>query len=131
LTIRVLIADDHILVRSGLKALLERTSDIRVIAEAANGREALTLTEQQRPGMVLMDLTMEGMNGLEATLRTVRDYRDVRVIVLSMHKSEEYVVHALQAGASGYLLKVRPASASAPRADGAPMRGHSRSPLWK
>jgi DNA-binding NarL/FixJ family response regulator len=110
LTIRVLIADDHTLVRSGLKALLDRTSDIHVIAEAADGREALSLTEQKRPDIVLMDLTMAGLNGLEATLRTVQDYRDVRVIVLSMHKSEEYVVHALQAGAAGYLVKDAAAS---------------------
>jgi DNA-binding NarL/FixJ family response regulator len=103
--IRVLIADDHALVRSGLKALLERTSDIRVIAEAADGREALDLAAQESPDIVLMDVTMEGLNGLEATLRTVQEHPGIRVIVLSMHKNEEYVVHALRAGASGYLLK--------------------------
>lgn len=103
--IRVLIADDHSLMRSGLTALLERTGDIRVIAEAADGREALALIGQQRPDVVLMDVSMEGLNGLEATFHAVRDYRGVRVIVLSMHKSEEYVVHALQAGAAGYLMK--------------------------
>jgi DNA-binding NarL/FixJ family response regulator len=108
--IRVLIADDHALVRSGLKTLLERTSDIRVIAEAADGREALVRIAQQHPDLVLMDLTMDGLNGLEATLRAVQDHRGVRVIVLSMHKNEDYVVYALQAGASGYVLKDAAAS---------------------
>jgi DNA-binding NarL/FixJ family response regulator len=103
--IRVLIADDHALMRSGLRALLERVLDIRVVADAADGRGALALIAQHRPDVVLMDVTMEGLNGLEATLRTVHDHRGVRVIVLSMHKSEEYVVQALQAGASGYLVK--------------------------
>jgi DNA-binding NarL/FixJ family response regulator len=103
--IRVLIADDHTLVRSGLRALLERTSDICVIAEAADGREALSLIAEQRPDVVLMDVSMDGLNGLDATSRTVQDHRGVRVIVLSMHKNEEYIVHALRAGASGYLLK--------------------------
>src|SRR5690349_6884661 len=103
--IQVLIADDHALVRSGLKALLERSPDIRVVAEAADGREAVALIAQHRPDIVLMDVTMDGLNGLEATMRAVRDHRGVRVIVLSMHKSEEYIVHALQAGASGYLTK--------------------------
>ena len=103
--IQVLIADDHALMRSGLKALLERSADIRVVAEASDGREAVALIAQHRPDVVLMDVTMDGLNGLEATVHAVRDHRDVRVIVLSMHKSEEYVVHALQAGASGYVSK--------------------------
>lgn len=110
ISIRVVVADDHTLVRSGLRLLLERTPDIRVVAEAGDGREALVLIERLRPDVVLMDVTMAGLNGLEATLRTVRDHRGVRVIVLSMHKTEEYVVHALQAGASGYLLKDAAAS---------------------
>jgi DNA-binding NarL/FixJ family response regulator len=104
-TIQVLIADDHTLVRSGLRVLLDRTADIRVIGEAGDGRAALALIEQLRPDVVLMDVTMAGLNGLEATLRAVREHRGVRVIVLSMHRTEEYVVHALQAGASGYLHK--------------------------
>jgi DNA-binding NarL/FixJ family response regulator len=105
MSIRVLIADDHTLVRSGLRVLLDLTPDIRVIAEAADGREALELIEQTHPDVVLMDLTMAGLNGLEATLRAVREHRAARVVVLSMHNTEEYVVHALQAGASGYLVK--------------------------
>jgi DNA-binding NarL/FixJ family response regulator len=103
--IRVVVADDHTLVRSGLIALLERTPDIRVVAEAGDGREALEVIERLRPDVVLMDVTMAGLNGLEATLRAVRERRGVRVIVLSMHRTEEYVVHALQAGAAGYLVK--------------------------
>ena len=91
--------------RSGLRALLERAGDLRVIGEASDGREALTLIGQQLPDIVLMDVAMAGLNGLEATMRAVRDYRNVRVIVLSMHKNEEYIIQALQAGASGYLLK--------------------------
>jgi DNA-binding NarL/FixJ family response regulator len=99
------IADDHTLLRSGLRALLERTPDVRVVGEAADGREALALIEQVHPDVVLMDVTMAGLNGLEATVRATREHRDVRVIVLSMHRTEEYVVHALQAGAAGYLVK--------------------------
>jgi DNA-binding NarL/FixJ family response regulator len=104
-SIRVLIADDHTLLRSGLRALLERAPDISVVGEAPDGREALRLIEEQHPDVVLMDVTMAGLNGLEATMRAVRDHRGVRVVILSMHKNEEYVVHAVQAGASGYLLK--------------------------
>jgi RNA polymerase sigma factor (sigma-70 family) len=103
--IRVLIADDHTLVRSGLTALLERTSDIRMIAEAGDGREALALIAERQPDVVLMDVSMEGLNGLDATQRTVQEHRDVRVVVLSMHRNEEYVVQALRAGASGYVMK--------------------------
>ncbi len=108
--IRVLIADDHTLVRSGLTALLARTRDIHTVAEAADGREALVRIAEHRPDVVLMDVTMDGLNGLEATLRTVREHRDVRVIVLSMHRNEEYVVQALRTGASGYLMKDAAAS---------------------
>jgi DNA-binding NarL/FixJ family response regulator len=104
-TIRVVIADDHTLLRSGLCALLERAPDIRVVGEAADGREALALIEQVRPDVVLMDVTMAGLNGLEATERATREHPAARVIVLSMHYTEEYVVHALQAGAAGYLVK--------------------------
>lgn len=110
MSIRVLIADDHTLMRSGLKALLERISDVHVVGEAADGREALALVRKHRPDIVLMDVGMAGLNGLEATLRTVNDHPHVRVIILSMHKTEEYIVQALQAGASGYLLKDAAAS---------------------
>ncbi len=103
--IRVLIADDHTLMRSGLRALLERAPDIRVIGEASDGREALALIQEHLPDVVLMDVAMTGLNGLDATRRVAREHRGARVIVLSMHKNEEYIIQALQAGASGYMLK--------------------------
>jgi len=103
--IRVLLADDHNLVRSGIRALLDGLPDVQVLAEASNGREALRLVEIHRPDIVLMDIAMSEMNGLEATTRLVKEFPNTRVIILSMHISEEYVLQALRAGASGYLLK--------------------------
>jgi DNA-binding NarL/FixJ family response regulator len=103
--IRLLIADDHTLVRSGLRALLGNFSWVKVVAEASDGREALSLVDEHRPDIVLMDIAMSGMNGLEATRRVVKEHPQVRVIILSMHISEEYVLRALQAGAAGYLMK--------------------------
>ncbi len=108
--IRVLLADDHDLVRAGLRALLQGCADIEVVAEAGDGGEALRLVEAHRPDVVLMDLMMPGLNGLEATTRVARDFPGVRVLVLSMNAAEEFVLPAVRAGASGYLLKnVRPA----------------------
>jgi DNA-binding NarL/FixJ family response regulator len=78
---------------------------VTVIAEADNGREALRLINQQRPDVVLMDVAMKSMNGVEATLRISRDFPEVRVIILSMHANEEYVIESLRAGAKGYMLK--------------------------
>jgi len=103
--IRVLIADDHTLVRSGLRALLGNLPWVEVVAEASDGRGALRLMEKHAPDIILMDIAMSGMNGLEATKRVVKDHPQARVIILSMHISEEYVLRALQAGASGYLMK--------------------------
>lgn len=104
-TIRVLLADDHALVRAGFRALLEGLPGIQVVGEAGNGREALNLIQQTRPDVVLMDIAMSGLNGLEATARATRDNPHVRVIILSMHANEEYVLQALRAGAAGYLIK--------------------------
>jgi DNA-binding NarL/FixJ family response regulator len=104
-TIRVILADDHSLVRAGIRALVENLSGIRVVGEASNGREALRLVESQRPDIALMDIAMSELNGLEATLRISREYPHTRVIILSMHANEEYVLQSLKAGASGYLLK--------------------------
>jgi DNA-binding NarL/FixJ family response regulator len=101
----VLLAEDHALVRAGFRALLQDLPDVQVVAEAADGRRALQLIEQLRPDIVLMDISMPGLNGLEATARVVRDYPETRVIILSMHTAEEYVLQALQAGAAGYLIK--------------------------
>jgi len=103
--IRVLLADDHELVRAGFRALLDSLSDVEVVAEADDGRAALKLVALHRPDVVLMDITMPGLNGLEATSRIARDFSHTRVIILSMHASEDHVLLALRQGASGYLLK--------------------------
>jgi len=103
--IRVLLAEDHHLVRQGLRALLERESDIEVVGEAADGLEALRLIETSRPDVVVMDITMPGLNGLEVLRRIRPRLPQVQVLMLSVHEGEEYVLRALQAGASGYLLK--------------------------
>jgi DNA-binding NarL/FixJ family response regulator len=104
-SIRVLLVDDHGLVRAGIRALLESLDGIQVLEEADDGREALRLIELHRPDIVLMDIAMSGLNGLEATKRVNRDFPETRVIILSMHANEEYVLQSLRAGAAGYLLK--------------------------
>jgi DNA-binding NarL/FixJ family response regulator len=103
--LRVILADDHTLVRGGIRALLNKLPGILVVAEAEDGREAVHLVEKYHPDIVLMDIAMSGMNGLEATTRITKEYPDVKVVILSMHKNEEYVLQALRSGASGYLLK--------------------------
>jgi DNA-binding NarL/FixJ family response regulator len=103
--IHVLLAEDHALVRAGFRALLENLHGIQVIAEAGDGREAMRLIETHRPDVVLMDITMPGLNGLEAAARVANEFPYVHVIILSMHANEEYVLQALRAGAAGYLLK--------------------------
>jgi DNA-binding NarL/FixJ family response regulator len=103
--VRLLLADDHNLVRAGLRALLKSVSDVEVVAEAHNGREAVRQVAEKRPDVVLMDICMSDLNGLDALKQIVREFPGVRVIMLSMHATEEYVVQALRAGASGYLLK--------------------------
>ncbi len=101
----MLLAEDHALVRSGIRALLEDLPGIDVVGEAANGREALEFVATHRPDVVLMDLTMPELNGLDATARIRREFSEVRVLILSMHGDEEYVTQSLRAGANGYLLK--------------------------
>jgi DNA-binding NarL/FixJ family response regulator len=100
-----LIADDHALVRAGIRALLEKQSSLEVVAEARDGREALALAIQHRPDVVLMDISMPELNGLEVVRQLARDFPQVRCIVLSMHADEEHVWQALKAGAAGYLVK--------------------------
>lgn len=108
--IRVLLADDHDLFRAGLRALLSAIDGIEVVGEAGDGHEALRLVEEHSPNVVLMDLMMSGLNGLEATARISRGFPEVRVVVLSMNSAEEFVLPSIRAGARGYLLKnVRPA----------------------
>lgn len=104
-TIRVLLADDHALVRAGFRALLGNIEGVEVVAEAEDGRDALRLIAEYNPEVVLLDIAMPGLNGLEATVRIIAEFPGVRVIILSMHASEEYVLRALRAGAVGYLLK--------------------------
>ena len=103
--IRVLLADNHTLVRAGLRALLQNIEGIQVVAEAGDGREALRLIAVHQPDLVLMDIAMPEMNGLEATAHVVKEFPQVRVMILSMHANEEYVLQALRSGAMGYVLK--------------------------
>ncbi|MBW4483706.1 MAG: response regulator transcription factor [Tildeniella torsiva UHER 1998/13D] len=104
-TIQLVIADNHTLVRAGFRSLVEELDGIEVIGEAENGRDALHLIETLKPQIVLMDIAMPEMNGLEATARIAREFPQVKVLILSMHANEEYVYQALRSGASGYLLK--------------------------
>ena len=104
-TQRILIVDDHTLLRAGLRALLTQDPDIEVVGEADNGRDAIRAVGELAPHLVLMDLTMPEMNGVAATLEIKRRHPEVRVLVMTMHKSEEYVRASMEAGADGYLLK--------------------------
>jgi DNA-binding NarL/FixJ family response regulator len=103
--LRVLLADDHALVRAGLRLLLQNHPDIGSLIEATNGREAIEVAKSQRPDIVLMDISMSELNGLETTARLVKLCPQTRVIILSAHSNQEYVAKALRSGASGYLLK--------------------------
>src|ERR1700737_3921276 len=102
---RVLLADDHGLVRAGIRALLEKTPSVEVVGEAGTGREALELVRSTFPNIVLMDIAMTELGGLEALPRITKDFPSVKVIILSAHANEEYVIRALREGASGYMLK--------------------------
>lgn len=103
--IRILLADDHALMRSGLRALMEKESDVEVVAEAEDGRAAVRLVHEKSPDMVVMDVGMSGLNGVEATRQIVGAASGVRVIALSVHEDRRFVMGMLRAGASGYLLK--------------------------
>ena len=103
--IRVILADDHTLVRAGIRVLLEKLPGVEVVGEAGDGREVLNLIKLHRPDVVLMDITMPGLSGLEVAERLNKQLPKVRIIMLSMHHNEEYVWRALKAGATGYLLK--------------------------
>lgn len=105
MSIRILLADDHTVMRDGLRALLERQPDMTVVGEAGDGRECLRLAEEQTPDVVVMDVAMPNMNGIEATRRLAADFPHTAVVILSMHQDESYVLRALKAGAKGYLLK--------------------------
>jgi two-component system response regulator NreC len=103
--IRVLLAEDHAIVRKGLRALLEDEANVEVIGEAEDGREAVRITEQLRPDVVLMDISMPHLSGLEATRQIKKRFPEVQVLVLTRHANEEYVFQILRAGASGYVVK--------------------------
>lgn len=103
--IRVLLADDHTLFRAGLRGLLERLTGLTVVGEAGDGHDAIRLVEELHPDVVFADIGMPGLNGLEVAARVAKLDPSVRVVVLSMHKSAEYVLQALRSGAAGYLVK--------------------------
>jgi RNA polymerase sigma factor (sigma-70 family) len=102
---RVILADDHKLVRAGFRAMLKTLPDVDVVAEAENGREALELIRKHHPDIALLDITMPGLTGLEVAARVSAELPKVRVIILSMHTGDEYIVQAIRAGIAGYLLK--------------------------
>ncbi len=106
--IRILIADDHTVVRDGLRALLERQPDMEVVAEAGDGRECVQLAEKHLPDVIMMDVAMPEMNGIEAARRILAATTATAVVMLSMHQDESYVLRSLRAGAKGYLLKDSP-----------------------
>jgi two-component system response regulator NreC len=103
--LRVLVADDHGIVRQGLRFVLEKQSDIEVVGEAMDGREAVRLAEEMRPNVIVMDIGMPQLNGLEATVQIVKRDPEAAVIILSMHSDEVYLMRALTAGVKGYLVK--------------------------
>ena len=103
--LRVILADDHGLVRAGIRSLLEELAGVSVVGEAADGREAIHLIEAEHPDLVFMDVAMPGLNGLEAARRIAASSPHSRLVILSMHANEEYVLRALHSGVSGYMLK--------------------------
>ena len=105
MSIRILLADDHGIVREGLRSLLEKEPDIEVVGEAEDGRKALGLVRELLPDVVIMDISMPGLNGADATRQIVRQFPTVKVIALSMHSNRIFVADMLKAGASGYVLK--------------------------
>lgn len=103
--VRVLLADDHALVRAGIRALLQGLEGVTVVAETGNGAEVLALARTHRPDVVLLDISMPGLSGLDVSAQLEQELPEVRVVVLSMHANEEYVLQALRSGAVGYMLK--------------------------
>ncbi len=103
--IRIALADDHKLMRSGLRVLLEQQSDFAVVGEASDGREAVALVDAQKPDVLVMDIGMPNLNGIEAAAQITQAHPEMSIVMLSMHSDESYVLRALKAGAKGYLLK--------------------------
>jgi DNA-binding NarL/FixJ family response regulator len=105
MSIKIILADDHKIVRDGLRSLLEKHSGMEVIAEAADGRNALKLVRELKPDVIVMDITMPDLNGIEATRQITSGHPNIKVIALSVHSDKRFVLGMLQAGATGYLLK--------------------------
>jgi RNA polymerase sigma factor (sigma-70 family) len=105
MAIKVMLVEDHTLVRAGIRSLLEAANGIDVIREARDGREALTAMRKEAADVVVMDITMPGLNGLETTLRMKKIYPGTKILILSMYSTDEYVIQALRQGADGYLVK--------------------------
>jgi len=103
--IRVLLADDHKLVRAGFRSMLQSVGNVEIVAETGDGREALELIRKHHPDVALVDITMPSLTGLEVARRVADEFETVRIIILSMHTSEDYIARAIRAGVSGYLLK--------------------------
>lgn len=103
--IRVLLADDHALVLAGIRALVVELGDTQIVAEAGNGREAVALAKQHKPDLVIMDISMKELNGIEATAQIIAEVPSTKVLILSMHTTEDFVHRAIKAGAAGYLVK--------------------------
>ncbi len=103
--VKIILVDDHVLVRDGIKALLEDEQDIKVIEEASDGVKALSILKKGTPNLMIIDIRMPNMNGIELVKTIKHTYKDVNTLVLSMHDSEEYVIKSIKAGADGYLLK--------------------------
>jgi two-component system, NarL family, response regulator NreC len=105
MTVRVLLADDHPIVLQGLRRLLESKPDFLIVAETGDGLQVFSLVERHRPDVLILDLMMPGLNGLEVTRQVRQRFEGIRVIILSMHKDDAYVIQALQNGANGYVIK--------------------------
>ncbi|GAI18304.1 unnamed protein product, partial [marine sediment metagenome] len=105
MSIRILLADDHAIIRQGLHSLLEKEPDVEVVGEAEDGRKALELVRELAPDIVIMDITMPNLNGIEATYEITHEFPKVKVIALSIHSDRRFVANMLKAGASGYILK--------------------------
>lgn len=103
--IRILLCDDHTILRTGLKMLIGTAGDLEVVGEAADGEQAVALTEQLHPDVVLMDISMPRLDGIRATALIKKRHPDVRVLMLTMHENDEYLFRTIQAGGSGYVLK--------------------------
>ncbi len=102
---RIIIADDHVLVREGIRALLALHDDVEVVGEASDGKEAIAMTDKLKPDIVLMDISMPGLGGLEATVEIKKTQPEIKILVLSQYDDKEYVSRFLKAGVSGYILK--------------------------